>query len=258
MRLKQAAFILTAFTVGIVFAYAALTVGTPPPVSVGAVWQYTDRVFVDSPPLPLPPLSEIVGDAETDADALTAIVNYYERQSHRLAFLFAEDSDERARALFGMYIIHMAAPYNATPITPVTFLDFVHTPTAHCGIYAQAQAQLYTALGLRWHNVIVDNGWHGLIEAEIDGAWEVFDSTSNVWVSVGVEQLLSGAVREYRAFYAPVEDRAAPDVYRDHLQAGFSVPELRGGLPLWGLSVFPRQMEIIDQSAGTRSAAFGL
>lgn len=240
--------LLIGLPVGIVFAYVVLTVGTPPPALAWADTVYNPRLMLGEPPLPIPPLSAIIGGAETDADALSAIVSYYNRQSLRLAVLFREDNEQRTRALFGMYIVHMAAPYNVTPVTPVTFLDFVRTPTAHCGIYARAQSQVYTALGLRWREVHVDGGWHGLIEAEISGFYEVFDSTSAVWVNQPVESLLRGAERHYRAYYTPALDANAAAVYRDHLQAGYSVPELRAGLPLWGIAIHPRTAEIVAQS----------
>ncbi|WP_178118682.1 hypothetical protein, partial [Pseudomonas sp. SZ57] len=73
---------------------------------------FDNRVLSGEPPLPIPPLSEIIGDADTDEHALSAISSYYNRQSLRLAVLFREDNDERTRALFGMYIVHLAAPYN--------------------------------------------------------------------------------------------------------------------------------------------------
>lgn len=242
---------LIAFTVGVVFAYAVLTVGTPPPALAWADTVYNPRLMSGDPPLPIPPLSAIIGDAATDADALAAVVRYYERHAAALGRVFAEANEQRTRALFGMYLVHMAAPYNVTPVTPVTFLDFVRTPTAHCGIYARAQSQVYTALGLRWREVHVDGGWHGLIEAEISGQFETFDSTSAVWVNQPVESLLRGAERHYRAYYTPALDVNADDVYRAHIiESGgyYNVLGLRAGLPLWGLNVFFHTVEIVAES----------
>lgn len=255
--------LLFGFPVGIVLAYVALTVGAPPPANVGATWQFTDRVFDAALPLPIPPLSVIIGSAETDAGALAAIVDHYERNRVKLAAVFAESNDQRLRSLYGMYIIHMAAPYNVVPRDweGEGIRAFAGGATAACGVYSQAQGRVYTALGLRWRQVVVDNGWHTLIETEISGHFEVFDSTSAVWVNQPVERLLQGTERHYRAFYTPSLDANTSDIYRAHIiESGgyYSVPELRGGLPLWGLSIFPRQVEIIDRSAGTRSAASGL
>ncbi|MBK9751861.1 MAG: hypothetical protein IPO91_34555 [Chloroflexi bacterium] len=78
--------------------------------------------------------------------------------------------------MFSMYIVHLAVPYNFVETMPETLLDFVNAPTAHCGVYSLAQSQVYGGLGLTWRNIVIDGGWHGLIEVQIDGAWEVFDS----------------------------------------------------------------------------------
>lgn len=241
---------LVGLIIGIVFAYAVITVGTPPPANSWADLLYSDHLMSGEPPLPIPPLSEIIGDAATDAAAQAAIRDYYNRQSLRLAAVFRSDNDERTRALFGMYIVHLAAPYNEVARAWVgeSLLAFVNGATAHCGAYAQAQQAVYDALGLRWRSVGVDGGWHELVEAEISGKFEVFDATSNVWVSEPIEALLDGIARDYRAFYTPIFDVTAPDVYRAHLEAGYSVPELRAGLPLWGLYVHPRTVEIVAQS----------
>lgn len=209
------------------------------------------RIMSGAPALPIPTISEIVGGAATDAAARTRIADYYSANAERLADVFNERSDQRTRALFGMYITHLAAPYNTVETAPSTLLEFIAAPAAHCGTYAHAQAQIYNALGLEWQNVIVNGGWHGLIQAKIGQTYEVFDSTSNVWVNQPVQALLDGRSRDYRSFYTPIEDRHAAEQYRDHYtQSGgyYNVLELRAGLPLWGLRVFPTRWEIVEQS----------
>lgn len=253
MRLKRAAFTLTAFTVGVVFAYAVLTVGTPPALAWAAT-VFDPRVMSGDPPLPIPPLSEIIGDAATDAAALSAITNYYDRQSLRLAVLFRETDDQRLRALFGMYLVHMAAPYNVVTRDweGEGIRAFADGATAACGVYSQAQGHIYDALGLRWRQVQIDSTWHTLIEAQINGEFEVFDSTANIWTSEPIERLLQGTERRWRAFYTPILDANADDMYRAHIiesNGYYNVIGLRAGLPLWGLYVFPRRIEIIAESA---------
>lgn len=248
--MKRLPAFLVGLIIGIVFAAVTLQTGTPPPLPPWTELAYDDRLMSGEPPLPIPPLLEIIGDAATDAAAQTAIRDYYNRQSLRLAAVFHSDNEQRTRALFGMYIVHLAVPYNevARNWEGETLLDFLHGETAHCGAYAQAQQAVYDALGLRWRNIVVDGGWHGLIEAQIGANFEVFDATSNVWVSEPIERLLDGIAREYRAFYTPITDASVSDVYRAHLEAGYSVPELRAGLPYWGLYVHPRTLEIIAES----------
>lgn len=244
---------LIGFPIGIVLAYVALTVGTPPPALAWSDTVFDPRILSTEPPLPIPPLSAIIGGAETDADALAAVVDHYERNRLKLAAVFTEDNDQRLRALYGMYIVHMAAPYNivSRDWEGEGIRAFADGATAACGVYSQAQAHVYTALGLRWRQVVIDTGWHTLIEAEIDGQFEIFDSTSAVWINQPVERLLQGAERHYRVYYTPSLDANADDVYRAHIiesDGYYSVPELRGGLPLWGLYVFPRRIEIIAES----------
>jgi hypothetical protein len=253
MRLKRLAVILTTFTVGVVFAAAILQAGTPPPALAWADTVFDPRVLSTEPPLPIPPLSAIIGGATTDADALAAVVDHYERNRAKLAAVFTESDDQRLRALYGMYIVHMAAPYNVVTRDweGEGVLAFADGATAACGVYSQAQAQIYTALGLRWRQVEIDTSWHTLIEAQINGQFEIFDSTANVWTSEPVEALLDGTARQWRAFYTPILDANADDIYRAHIiesDGYYNVIGLRAGLPLWGLYVFPHRIEIIAES----------
>lgn len=233
------------------FALGLLTMKAVQP---GAAKTWANVVFdgqlmSGEPPLPVASLRDIVGAAATHDQATAAVADYYTAYADQLATTFNEANDARLRGLFGMYIVHQAQPYNVAPPDweTYTLLDFLNAKAAHCGLYALAQSYIYTALGLRWQNIIVDGGWHGLLQADIDGQWETFDSTSNVWLSVGVPELISGAARRYRAFYTPVWDASADEVYRQHYtESGgyYSVPDLRAGLPVWGLRMFPSRWEI--------------
>ena len=102
MRLKQAAFILTAFTVGVVFAAAILQAGTPPPALAWADTVFDPRLLSTEPPLPIPPLSAIIDGAATDADALAAVVDHYERNRVKLAAVFTATENQAGSALFGL------------------------------------------------------------------------------------------------------------------------------------------------------------
>lgn len=204
-------------------------------------------------PLNVASLREIVAEAETHDQATAAVAEYYDAHADYLAIVFNETNDARLRGLYGMYITHLAQPYNTVPPDweSYSLIEFLQAQAAHCGLYSLAQSYIYTALGLRWQNVVVDGGWHGLLQADIGGQWETFDATSNIWLSVGVPQLLAGTARRYREFYTPIWDAEADAVYRRHYteSAGYySVPDLRAGLPVWGLRVFPTQWAIISQS----------
>lgn len=246
--IKRLPAILLAFTAGIVFAYAVLSADPPPKAWAGYV--FDARLMSADPALPIPSLTDIVGDAKTDEDAQTSIADYYDRQQPVLAVLFSETDDQRLRGLFGMYIVHLARPYNVVPEDWESWglLDFLHGQSAHCGLYSLAQKHVYDALGLRWREVVVDGGWHGLIEAQIGANFEVFDSTTNVWIDQPVESLLDGVARNYRAFYSPMMDRTTSSVYRAHaIESGgyYDVYALREGLPRWGLTVHPGRVEIV-------------
>lgn len=240
--------VLTAFALGLLTMKAIKEQGVP---TVPAV-VFDGRLMSGEKPLQVPGLREMIGEAGDDAAALRAVVTYYEANADRLAVEFDETNDARLRGLFGMYVVHVSQPYNTVPSgwAEYTLLQFLNADAAHCGLYARAQGMIYTAMGLRWHEIGVDGGWHGLIEAEIDGRWETFDATSNVWASVSVGGLIGGLPRSVREFYTPVWDANADEVYRRHYtetNGYYSVPDLRAGLPLWGLRVFPSRWEVVGQ-----------
>lgn len=255
--MKRLLVILVAFTVGVVFAYVVLTHGLPSKSWANHPFSANAREV--DPALPIPALAAIIADATTNADAQTAIRAYYDANAESLAALFIEPNDQRTRAFFGMYIVHLAQPYNTVDYDYLnaTLLDFITVDTAHCGAYAIAQSQVYTALGLRWRNIVVDNGWHGLIEAEIGGRWETFDATNNLWLSVSVEDLLAGVPRSWRTFYTPQTDVDASAVYRDHSANDYNMQYTRTTETQWGLTVFPRRWEIIAQSSAANSLPLG-
>lgn len=207
------------------------------------------RLMSGERPLDVPSLREIAGERTDDAAILEAVTAYYAANADRLALVFNEPDDQRLRGLFGMYVVHVSQPYNTVPSgwDGYTLRQFIDADAAHCGLYSRAQGMIYTALGLRWNNVVVDGGWHGLVEAQIGDEWETFDATTNVWASISVGGLIGGLDRRVRTFYTPVWDPSADEVYRRHyVESGgyYSVPDLRAGLPLWGISVYPRRWAI--------------
>lgn len=207
------------------------------------------RLMSGERPLDVPSLREIAGERTDDAAILEAVTAYYAANADRLALVFNEPDDQRLRGLFGMYVVHVSQPYNTVPSgwDGYTLRQFIDADAAHCGLYSRAQGMIYTALGLRWNNVVVDGGWHGLVEAQIGEGWETFDSTSNLWLSVSVGGLVEGLPRSVRALYAPTVDPDADDRYRQHyVDSGgyYNVFGLRADLPQWGISVRPSRWEI--------------
>jgi len=201
-------------------------------------------VWLDDTGLNVAALASIVANETEQEGVMDALRVYYESNREALASIFDEGDDTRLRGLFGMYIVHLAVPYNVVIVPPTTLFEFVNAPSAHCGTYSVAQSWIYDALGVEWRIVMVDGGWHGLIEVDVGGSWEIFDSTVNMWIDRSVEQLLAGEVRTYRTFYTPILDENASEIYRDHMAGGWDVLGLREGLPLWGVSVFPTRWEV--------------
>ena len=191
------------------------------------------------PPLPIPPLAEIAptGDVQD-------VVSYYQSHADELAGLFGDA--ERAPAFFAMYIVHLAKPYGTAP-TVLTLPEFMKLTFAQCGDYAPVQEEISRALGLTARYIGFTNSFHGWVEVQINGQWEIFDSTTNVWINQPMEALLRGVPRSYRMFYAPALDMSAPDIYRDHLRKWYNAPALRARLPYFGLEwglIYPPMLSL--------------
>ena len=178
-------------------------------------------------PLPIPPLEGIA-----PAGDVGDVVSYYQAHVGELASMF--DDGERAPAFFAMYIVHLAKPYRESTAAD-NLVDFMALARAHCGIYAPVQQEISQALGLSTRYIAFTNGFHGWIEVEILGHWEIFDSTTNVWIDHSMEELLGGVTRRYRMFYTPALDEMAPETYRAHLKEWYNAPALRARLPFFGL-----------------------
>jgi len=131
-------------------------------------------------PLPIPPLRVFAIGVRDNHELLTSVASYCEFNQHWLAGIFAETSLTRILALCGMYIVATNAPYHEAD-NPVDALAFARQATLHCGTVVVAQGEIYGALGLTWRQVETTN--HTWLEVDVDGAWEVFDATVNVWVN---------------------------------------------------------------------------
>jgi hypothetical protein len=184
------------------------------------------------PPLPIPPVTAIAPTGDV-AD----VVAYYEAHRDELVAHFQDET--RAAALFAMYAVHIAVPYGETPGAS-TLAGYVQLERAHCGVYSAVQHEMNLALGLESRMLAFEDGSHGWTEVRVNGEWELFDSTTNVWVNRSMQEMLEGVERDYRMFYTPVLDAAAPDVYRAHLQEGaypgyYNIPAFRARIPFIGL-----------------------
>ncbi len=196
-----------------------------------------DLVFQRVPGPDVPTLQELTAGSTTDAEAMAKVVAYYHDNQERLRVLWREDNQTRLAGIFTMYIVHISTVYGETTF-PSSFLEYLQQPRAHCGTYSLAQAHIADALGLTWRMFELTSGWHGWIEIMVDGQWEMFDATTNQWISRSGLELLQGVPREYRAFYTPLLDANRPDA-RLHLSEGYNMEQFRVDLRGLGLYYNP-------------------
>lgn len=203
--------------------------------------QFTIPTGVDTlaPKLPIPTLLKIAPTGDIDD-----VRDYWHNYETELKGMFADE--DRAAALFAMYLVAIAVPYGVQPMcingdvpycTHATLAEYVHLQRAHCGIYARVQAEVSRALGLTARVVEFTDGWHGVCEVMIGKHYEVFDSTVNVWLNQPLEALVAGTTRLTFPYYTPILDMSAPDVFRAHIAEGYDVLTLRRREPWFGLEL---------------------
>ncbi|MBI1257809.1 MAG: hypothetical protein GC204_10095 [Chloroflexi bacterium] len=194
-------------------------------------------IFSGEPGPDVSTLKEIVGDDTSDADILSDITNYYNANKDRLAILWREDNPTRLAGIFSMYVVHISTIYGEVATFPASLDEYLNDERAHCGTYTWAQFQIATALGLTWRTVEFV-GEHAWLEIKVDGHWEVFDATTNTWLSEGEDELMQGLPRQYRQFYTPMLDINRPDA-RLHMAEGYDMQRLRQRMPGVGITYMP-------------------
>lgn len=107
--------------------------------------------------------------------------------------------------------------------------------------------RLARALGLVLR-VVDFSGEHAWLEIQVDGQWELFDATTNVWIDRGVTELMQGVPRQFRTFYSPVFDINRPDA-RLHLNEGYDIPKLRTRMSTLGVAYMPYGALTISEDA---------
>lgn len=185
---------------------------------------YPTIVYDAQPAPPIPPLRSFLGadDSETARNARV----WFTAHEAELSALWQEPPGDRLLAWYGMALIHLAAPYGVSEMV-ANLRGFVEQGVAHCGGYALAQELLYREWGLKHRNLTFDVGWHGWVEVEVAGRWELFDATTALWFDVSMTELVAGQPRHFRRFYSPLDDSARPDA-RAHMRDGkHNAPRLR-------------------------------
>ncbi len=215
-------------------------------------WDYVapDRLFSAEPPLDVPTLQTIIGDAATDDQALHAITAYYDAHADQLAGQFRESNPTRLRALFVMYVTHISNDYNTLDPAPTTLIAYLDQPYSHCGTYSLFESEILSAFGMTWRIINIAGGTHAFVEVQVDGRWEIFDATTNDWVDTSAFEMERGAERHSRSFYTPLLD---PQVKYADEEIRRSGQELRVLLPGLGLFYFPKAPLFVDMESDTKT-----
>ncbi|MDZ4770766.1 MAG: hypothetical protein SGJ24_16700 [Chloroflexota bacterium] len=219
--------ILSAFTSRSAVNSAILT-PTPHPSTL---------IFDAQPGPDVPTLHAMSAGLTDDAAIVAAAVAYFDANADRLRILWREDHPDRLKAIYAMVLVHLSTPYGVVPTFPSSLSAYLAEPYAHCGTYTWAQLAIARGLGLTMRTVEFV-GEHAWLEVQIDGVWELFDATTNIWIDQGIEVLLHGEARHYRAFYTPLLDSTRPDA-RLHVAEGYDMQRLRMRMPTIGIGYFP-------------------
>ncbi len=213
-------------------------------------WDYIapDKLFSADQPLDIPVLQTIIGTAPTDGEALDAIVAYYGANADQLAVQFQERNPTRLQALFVMYVTHISNAYNSLEIVPPNLIAYLQQPYSHCGTYSQFEAEILSAFGLTWRIIEIGGGTHAFVEVLVDGNWEVFDATTNVWIDTSGFEMERGAERQRRRFYTPLLDLNPAIPLDDGMRRVGQ--ELRVMIPGLGLFYFPKAPLFVSSESG--------
>lgn len=195
-----------------------------------------ELIFSGEPGPDTPTLQEIAARATTDEEILQAVVAYYEANRERLGILWREENPTRLAGLFSMYVVHISTIYGEMEF-PTTLMQYLGQPYAHCGTYTWMQFHIADALGLTWRTIEFV-GEHAWLEIQVEGQWEIFDATTNTWLSRGVDELMQAMPRTYRQLYTPLLDIDRPDA-RSHMALGYDMQRLRQRMPTMGIVYMP-------------------
>lgn len=177
----------------------------------------------DSPIVGIPVLQELSLVAESDEEVVSNFVRFFNENRDELAIQFGESNSDRLGALVAMYIVHNSHPYGLNPTVTDndSLLTYSQSSTSsQCYLQSKFQAELVEGLGLTWR-IIGIGPLHIWLEVQIDGTWEIFDATSNIWLDAGIDELVNGNSRNYRSFYSISLDAdiSGGRIYAEELQS---------------------------------------
>lgn len=241
--------------VGLVIIIGVIVFGMLPRVLLETVFAQesdtetiVDDVLGEIPAFPAR-LSDIISDAEEDAEALERIVVYFDENQDALAAFFETADRDETAASYAMYIVHMTTPYGEIEGWPPTFAYFANEQQfSHGGVSLHFQMQIARALNLHWRWVQWENGGHVWMEVLIDGQWEIFDATANQRIDHSIFELLQGVSRSSRQ-YLQTSDLTACEACQIHFEQGYSLPELSWEMSTAGIEFQPYSPPVIIEES---------
>lgn len=210
-----------------------------------------DEVLGEIPAFPAR-LSDIVGNAEEDEEAIKRIVAYFDENEPALADFFETTYRDETAATFIMYVVHMTTPYGVIEGWPASLSYFANEQQfSHCGVYLAFQMSIARAFNLHWRWVQWENGGHVWMEVMLDGQWEIFDATSNLRIDHSIFELISGASRVSTQYVQTSELPGCP-ACRMHYEQGKSLAVLSWEMSTVGIEFQPYSPpEIIEEYVPT-------
>jgi len=196
------------------------------------------KLLTGDPPLNVPDLQTITAGAQTDDEAFRAVADYYASHVSQLSVEFKETNPERLKALFAMYTTNISSIYGTLSELPPTFLDYLQQPYSNCGPYSYYQSIILDYLGVTWRIISISGGTHQFVEANIDGNWEVFDSTVNDWIDTSAFEMERATERHVRKFYTPM--MAIQPSASESYDLIYGAQQLRVMMPGLGVFFFPK------------------
>lgn len=202
-----------------------------------------DVIYSGEPPLPLPSLRLLTQGSATDTEALNQVSAYIAANTETLQRVLNERDPVRAGALYALYAAHTGHVYGVHEPN-AGFRAWVADPVAECGSYAEYLGQMLTALGIENRKIAISGGTHQWNEARINGRWELFDATVNLWSDTSAFEMERGAVRRVRVFYTPMLDADRVGDYQPGMRE--SAQELRAVMRRLGAGWWPKAYLLVS------------
>jgi len=78
--------------------------------------------------------------------------------------------------------------------------------TSNCQTNTMLLQMLMEKAGYESRTIAINNLSHGFNEVKIDGRWQIFDATTNLWINEGFESLMAGKTGKAKEFFLKEAD----------------------------------------------------